>query len=73
MSEDLNPEERAALESNDPEWISACFGYDLAACPDGRRCEHDAAWAHPCSRDEHGEYECERVGNVFDVGMTGNG
>ena len=59
--EELSPAERAALERDDPAEILAVFGYSLGRCPDGRRCEHDAAWAHPCDRDENGQYECERA------------
>jgi hypothetical protein len=58
----LRDREKAAIIRNDAAEIERTFGYALAVCPDkSQRCVHDAAWAHPCDRDEHGEYECERL------------
>lgn len=52
-----------ALASGDEQRVEEVFGYVLARCPrgDGKVfCLRDAEWGHPCDRDEHGEYECER-------------
>jgi hypothetical protein len=32
-----------------------------AWCPDGKPCEHEQHWAHPCDRDEDGTFMCERL------------
>lgn len=57
----LRADDRAVLDRNDAAEIERVFGYELASCPDGKRCERDAEWGHPCPRDERSEYECERL------------
>jgi hypothetical protein len=60
--------------TSDPNDLSIDRTYDLCAftapaetvlfsaiCPDGQACEHEKEWAHPCDRDEAGNYECERI------------
>jgi hypothetical protein len=69
--EELSEDERAALDRDEPVEIKALFGYELERCPSGLPCEHDAAWAHPCDRDENGQYECERVRSVEPFGSPG--
>ena len=63
LEPNLGEHEVRALVNDDEAEITAVFGYPLARCPDGKcACLQDAAWGHPCDRDEHGEYECMRIG-----------